>query len=248
MDSATFRFHGELNFFLPRHSKHTAIEHHFNWRASIKDMIESLGVPHAEISLLAVNGESVNFDYIMQSGDQVEVYPHFEIANDIAPQIHLRPPYPGRPRFILDQHLGRLAAYLRMLGFDTLYRNDYHDEELAQVSHDETRILLTRDVGLLKRSLVIYGYYVRSTHRRRQLEEIAARFGLLRITEPFKHCMKCNGLLENIAKEAVLPLLPDGTANHYDEFHRCQSCERVYWKGAHYQRMQELLESVMGTG
>lgn len=245
MDSAIFRFHDELNFFLPRRQQNLSIEHEFSWRASIKDMIESLGVPHTEIGLLVVNGESICFDYIVKGGDRVEVYPRFDAPNGTGPQIRLRPPYPGRPRFILDQHLGRLAAYLRMLGFDTLYRNNYHDEELAQVSHDETRILLTRDVGLLKRSLVIYGYYVRSTHRQRQLEEIAARYDLLRLTEPFKHCMKCNGLLEKVTKDAIRPRVPDGTAEHYDEFHRCQSCERVYWKGAHYQRMQELLDQVM---
>jgi uncharacterized protein with PIN domain/sulfur carrier protein ThiS len=245
MDSATFHFHDELNFFLPHHSEHAAIEHRFNWRSSIKDMVESLGVPHAEVSLLVVNGQSVSFDHIMQAGDQVEIYPRFETGNGVTPRIRLRPPYPGRPRFILDQHLGRLAAYLRMLGFDTLYRNDYHDEELARVSHDETRILLTRDVGLLKRSLVIYGYYVRSIYRQSQLEEISARYNLLTMSEPFKHCMKCNGLLEKVPKEVGLSRLPDGTANHYDEFHRCQSCERIFWKGAHYQRMQELLDIIM---
>ncbi|MCB9453470.1 MAG: Mut7-C ubiquitin/RNAse domain-containing protein [Anaerolineaceae bacterium] len=245
MDSAHFHFHDELNFFLPRRQQDTTIEHEFSWRASIKDMIEALGVPHTEIGLLVVNGKSVSFDYIVSGDDRIEIYPRFDTPNGTAPKIRLRPPYPGRPRFILDQHLGRLAAYLRMLGFDTLYRNDYHDEELAQVSHDDTRILLTRDVGLLKRSLVIYGYYVRSTHRQRQLEEIATRYNLLTISEPFKHCMKCNGLLEKATKETVLPHIPAGTAARYDEFHRCLSCQRIYWKGAHYQRMQELLDAVM---
>ncbi|HEX2907521.1 MAG TPA: Mut7-C RNAse domain-containing protein, partial [Phototrophicaceae bacterium] len=147
--------------------------------------------------------------------------------------------------FVLDQHLGRLAAYLRMMGFDTLYRNDYDDEELAQVSHDETRVLLTRDVGLLKRSLVIYGYYVRETNREKQLVEITHRFNLPALADPFKHCMKCNGLLTPVPKAAVLDRLPDGTAQYYDEFHRCQSCQRVYWKGPHFQKMQRLVEQML---
>ncbi|MBZ0275300.1 MAG: Mut7-C ubiquitin/RNAse domain-containing protein [Anaerolineae bacterium] len=248
MNTAHFRFHDELNFFLPRPSQHTTITHAFDWRASIKDMIESLGVPHAEVELMVVNGQPVEFDYIMRGDDRVEVYAHRNGANGTAPSLLLRPPYPGRPRFILDQHLGRLAAYLRMIGFDTLYRNDYHDEELAQVSHDETRILLTRDVGLLKRSLVIYGYYVRSTHRQRQLEEIVRRYDLQKQARPFHHCMKCNGLLEDVPKEEIRDRVPFDTADYYDEFHRCQSCDRIFWKGAHYQRMQILLDAVMRTG
>lgn len=241
MPVATFRFHGELNFFLPRSSKNTVIEHPFNWRGSIKDMIESLGVPHAEIELILVNEKSVNFDYVVQDGDQVEAYP---CSNGSGHASQLRPPYPGRPTFVLDQHLGRLAAYLRMMGFDTLYRNDFHDEELAYISHRETRILLTRDIGLLKRSLVIYGYYVRETNRHKQLAEITQRYELANLVEPFKHCMKCNGLLEAVDKERILPQIPAGVAQYYDEFHHCADCGRIYWKGPHYQRMQTLLLQV----
>lgn len=242
--SAYFRFHAELNTFLPRVRRNTVIEHTFTWRASIKDMIESLGVPHPEISLLVVNGISVDFERAVEPGDHIEVYPDFE-AVELAAKITLRPPFPGRLAFILDQHLGRLAAYLRMMGFDTLYRNDYHDEELAQVSHDQTRILLTRDVGLLKRSLVIYGYYVRETNRQRQLAEITRRYQLSHLIEPFKHCMKCNGLVERVDKESVLGQLPEGTAQFYDEFHRCLSCHQVYWKGAHHQRMNALMQQII---
>ncbi|MBZ0285603.1 MAG: Mut7-C ubiquitin/RNAse domain-containing protein [Anaerolineae bacterium] len=244
MKKASFLFEGELNFFLPRIQKHRVIEHPFDWQASIKDMIESLGVPHAEIDLLVVNGQSVDFSYVVQPDDQIQVYP---IAHDIqlSNKIALRPPFPGRHTFILDQHLGRLAAYLRMMGFDTLYRNDYHDEELAYVSHHENRILLTRDIGLLKRSLVIYGYYVRETNRQKQLAEITRRFNLQGNVQPFKHCMKCNGLVERVAKETVEHELPEGTSQYYDEFHRCTSCNQVYWKGAHHQRMQALMNQII---
>ncbi len=244
MPTATFHIHDELNFFLPRSQRNTAIEHKFDWRASVKDMIESLGIPHPEIDLLVANDASVDFEYIVQADDVIHAYA-YKHQPDITPKIALRPPFPGRQQFILDQHLGRLAAYLRMMGFDTLYRNDYHDEELAQVSHDEQRILLTRDVGLLKRSLVVYGYYVRETNRQKQLAEITQRYNLTADAAPFKHCMKCNGLLERIEKETVLDQLPDGTATYYHEFHRCSSCQRIYWKGAHYQRMQALMERII---
>jgi uncharacterized protein len=244
MPTATFRFYDDLNFFLPRRHKDQAIQHEFDWKASIKDMIESLGVPHAEIELIVVNGASVDFEAIVQPDDQIEVYP-FAAPVDLHPKVALRPPYPGRPAFILDQHLGRLAAYLRMMGFDTRYRNDYHDEELAQVSHDETRILLTRDIGLLKRSLVIYGYYVRETHRQKQLAEITRRFTLRPLIEPFRRCMKCNGVVHEVDKAEVEDGLPHGTASYYQDFHRCDSCGRVFWKGTHHERMQALLDEII---
>jgi len=77
----------------------------------------------------------------------------------------VRPAFKGERRFVLDNHLGRLAAYLRMLGFDSLYRNDYHDEELARISANQQRTLLTRDRGLLKRNIVVHGYLVRKYTR-----------------------------------------------------------------------------------
>jgi hypothetical protein len=243
INCASFTFDGALNFFLPRAQQYQRIEHVFEWRASIKDMIESLGVPHPEIDLIVVNGAAVDFSYIVESGDEIHAYPPQHSATVAA--LPLRPPYPGRPAFILDQHLGRLAAYLRMLGFDTLYRNDYHDEELARVSHEEQRILLTRDIGLLKRSLVVYGCYVRETNRQRQLAEIMQRYHLKDVMQPFRHCMKCNGLLAGVAKETVVDLLPGSTARCYDEFHRCPSCDQVYWKGPHYRRMQALIDQVI---
>lgn len=240
MNSAHFTFDSYLRWFLTRRQQvQESIAHHFDWRASIKDMVESLGVPHAEIGALIVNGAAVDFEYIVQPDDRVEVHGPNGAAST------LRPPYPGRPRFVLDIHLGRLAAYLRMMGYDTWYRNDYDDEELAAISHRETRILLTRDVGLLKRSLVIYGYYVRSTVPQQQLIEVARRFRLADQPRPFKYCMKCNGVLAPVDKAAILDKLPPDTADFYDRFHQCQSCQQVYWKGAHYQRMQILMDAVL---
>ncbi|MEM4724977.1 MAG: Mut7-C RNAse domain-containing protein, partial [Candidatus Hadarchaeum sp.] len=161
-------------------------------------------------------------------------------------KVRLRDPLVGRPSFVLDTHLGRLASYLRMLGFDTLYRNDYSDDELARISHDEKRILLTRDVGLLKRSVVTYGYFVRNTDPRKHLVEVMERFKLGKLVQPFRYCLKCNGLLIPVQKESVLDrLLPD-TARYYDEFHLCQGCGQVYWKGSHYRRMQDFIAQVLG--
>ncbi len=245
--TAYFTFHGALNYFLPRSQRHTTIAHPFDWRASVKDMLESLGPPHPEVALIVVNGISVNFDYIVQPGDKIALYPDFD-AVDLSPKIALVPPYSGRMRFILDTHLGRLEAYLRMMGFDTLYRNDYDDDELARISDEEKRILLTRDIGLLKRGRVMYGYFVRNTESRARLLEINQRYRLVDHLDPFRYCMKCNGLLMPVEKSAILDKIHPRTAENFDAFHQCQACQQVYWKGSHYDKMASLLDDVINSG
>jgi hypothetical protein len=234
-----------LNFYLPRqHEAGTAIEHQFDSGATVKDRIESLNVPHPEVELLVVNGESVGFDYQVQDGDTVNAYPSFD-AVDVPDKVRLIPPYPGKPRFILDTHLGKLAAYLRMMGFDTLYENDYADDVLAQVSHDEDRILLTRDIGVLKRGLVTYGYFVRNTNPQRRLQEISQRYNLADHAQPFTYCMRCNGRLIGVDKMRIREKVSDDTFQAFDEFHQCQACGQIYWKGSHYEKMERLVAQVM---
>lgn len=244
METVEFNIAEELRVFLPRRLRTSPFQHHFNARTSVKDMVESLGVPHCEINALVVNGASVDFSYIVLPGDKIDVHANGNPFEQVSKR-PLRQPYPGRPRFILDTHLGRLASYLRMLGFDTLYRNDYPDPELAQVAHDEQRILLTRDVGLLKRSLVIYGYYVRNTNPKKRIVEIMERFALEAHIQPFKHCLKCNGLLAEVDKADIIERLSHSTASHYDEFHICHTCGQVYWKGSHYQKMKKQLSDLL---
>lgn len=244
MNSANFCFHGEINFFLPPAHRHTTIQHTFDWKASIKDMVESLGVPHCEIELLTVDHVSVDFEHIVQPGTRIDVYAR-AVDAPVKDQVALRPPLTTKPRFILDTHLGRLASYLRMMGFDTLYRNDYPDDELALVSNVEQRILLTRDIGLLKRSLVIYGRFVRETNPRQQIIEVMRRYQLLDHVVSFQRCLKCNGVLHPVEKEAILHRLTPTTATYYDVFHQCVDCEQIYWKGSHYDKMQEFMSEVI---
>jgi uncharacterized protein with PIN domain len=244
--AAAFVFDEMLRWFLPRRQQaQQPLLVPCDRRASVKDMIEALGVPHAEVTCIRVNQAAVQFDYLVRAGDVIEVSSSGVPPNDCAA---LRPPLTGSPRFVLDTHLGRLAAYLRMMGFDTLYRNDFPDDELAAISHRETRILLTRDVGLLKRSLVIYGYYVRATQPQASLIEVCRRFDLTRQTALFGRCIKCNGLLRAVDKDAVRDQLLPGTLRCYDQFHQCQSCGQVFWKGAHYERMKNLLALVLADG
>lgn len=235
MPQAWFRFYGELNDFLSPSRRHKAFPYRFDLSAPVKDMIEGLGVPHPEVELILANGESVAFDYLVRDGDRISVYPVFE-SLDVRPLVKVRAAPLRQPRFVLDTHLGRLAAYLRLLGFDTLYRNDAGDHELARMA-GEGRILLTRDTGLLKHGPVTHGYYVRQTEPRRQAVEVLRRFQLEGWIEPFTRCLRCNELLLRIEGDPPADI-PAGVRKHHDEFWRCPGCGRHYWKGSHYQRMQ----------
>jgi len=176
--------------------------HSIDKNPSVKDTIEALGVPHTEVDLILVNGESVDFAYLLQNGDKISVYPVFETI-DIRPQ-------PLREiRFVLDVHLGKLANHLRMFGFDTWYRNDYEDAQLAEISCHEKRILLTRDMGLLKRSMVTHGYFLRETNPKRQLREVLRRFDLFKVIAPFERCISCNGLVHPVDKGEISEQVPE---------------------------------------
>jgi uncharacterized protein with PIN domain len=242
--TASVRFYAELNDFLPANDRQKTLVYLFELSASVKDVIEALGVPHTEVDLILVNGVSVDFTHLVQAGDTISVYPVFE-AIDISPLVRLRPRPLRETRFILDVHLGRLAVYLRMLGFDTLYRNNYADEELAHISSSQGRILLTRDRGLLKRSVVTHGYCIRSTNPPQQLNEVLRRFDLFGALAPFSRCLHCNGLLQAVDKETISYRLPPKTKQYYAEFRRCENCDRIYWRGSHYQRMQQFIETVL---
>ena len=244
MPVARFRFYAELNDFLSPDRRFVEFEYDFVDIATVKDRIESFGVPHVEVDLILVNGQSVDFSYRVQDGDRISIYPVFE-SFDIAGLTRLRPEPLRDPRFVLDVHLGRLAAYLRMLGFNSLYQNRCSDGRLAELSHKEHRILLTRDVGLLKRGSVTHGYYLRTTQPRRQLAEVIRRFDLVRLANPFTRCLRCNTLLAEVEKDQVRHQLPGEVYLLHDRFLRCRDCGRAYWKGGHFRRMQQLIDAAI---
>ena len=243
MKKARFRFYAELNDFLPEGSQSLTLPYLFQGNPAIKDSLEALGVPHTEVDLILVNGESVEFRYLLQDGDNASVFPVFRTI-DIEPVQNVRPHSLPETRFVIDNHLGRLASYLRMMGFDSLYKNDYQDDELARTSHSEGRILLTRDRGLLKRSEVVYGYYVRAVKPDEQLIEVMRRYSLIRLVAPFTLCIRCNGKLEDVLKENIVDRLPPGVRDGQDQFRRCRTCDQVYWKGSHYERMRHFIDRV----
>jgi uncharacterized protein with PIN domain len=236
-----FRFYGHLNDFLPWQWRHCRFAHALRGPASVKDVIEALGVPHPEVDVIVVNGQAADFAYRMRDGDEVAVYPAFHSVDVTGlRRVGTDPPRPVR--FVLDIHLRKLAALLRLGGFDALLLTD--DAEVAEASAAEGRVALTRDVGLLKRSIIQHGCWIRQTNPELQFVEVLQRFDLADRMDPFVRCMECNTLLVPVDVDAVAERLPPGTRECFSQFHRCPGCDRVYWQGSHYERLVRLLERV----
>lgn len=234
---AEFRFYGELNDFLSSEQRQQATFYRFKSHPGIKDPIEVFGVPHTEVELIVVNGQPVGFDYQLQSGDRVAVYPAFTSVN-IDSSVRLRETLHNH-RFILDVHLGKLAKFMRLLGFDTLYRNDYRDADIVNIAVNEQRIVLTRDRRLLYFRHISHGYWVRAVNVKIQIDEVLSRFDLRGSIQPFARCLICNGVMMPVAKADVLQYLEPKTRLYYEVFRQCADCRRIYWEGSHIDDMRQ---------
>ncbi|RDI98014.1 twitching motility protein PilT [Dyella solisilvae] len=244
--AAEFRFYEELNDFLPTMRRKRTFRHSFDGTPAVKDTIEALGVPHTEVDLILVDGRSVRFAYRLHGGERVAVYPMFE-RFDLRPLYRLRPRPLRHTRFVLDVHLGTLARWLRLLGFDASYERECDDAQLAAISAHERRILLTRDVGLLKRSAVTRGHWVRATDPLRQIEEVIRAFSLQKDLHPFSRCTACNGALHPAPRTEVAGRVPARVYARFRRFVQCRGCQRIYWRGSHYARLEALTRSLRRT-
>jgi len=243
MTTATFRFYEELNDFLPPVRRKREFDSLCAQAATTKHMIEALGVPHTEVELILVNGESADFTRLLQDGDRVAVYPKFETF-DIAPLLRVRAAPLRVTRFIADAHLGGLARLLRMAGFDTLYDNNAADSEIAVLSEQQERIVLTRDRDLLMRRSITHGCYVRTLKASQQLREIIDRLELADSMRPFTLCMHCNAPLHGIDKALIEEQLPPRVRARYQRFSTCDVCRRIFWEGSHWQSMCAVLRQL----
>ena len=240
--SANFWFHDALCLFLtpPRDSD---LVYHYNGSPSIKDAVEACGVPHVEVGLILMDGQPIPFKGRLEGNNSmVQVFPphdHPPVAETMLPAVR-----PAGPLvFILDVHLGMLARFLRMMGFDCLYQTkDPGDAQLARLAGERNGILLSRDIGLLKRGNVRYGYFLRSRDPREQLREVIRRFAIARDEcRSFTRCLHCNDCLIPAAVEAVAERLPESVLHQYREFQLCNACDRIFWKGTHYLSMKAML-------
>jgi len=218
------------------------IDYSVTRRASIKDIVEALGLPHTDVGGILVNSNEVDFSFLPEDSDRAEIYPLMPPVDVRRPTV-LRPdPFPDL-RFIVDANVGKLAPLLRLIGCDAAADFSLTDEDLAEQAFEEKRVLLSRDRGLLKRKKITYGYLLRSEDANEQFIEVARMFGL-QVPEGIDspHCMYCNGNLVEVEKSAILHLLQPLTRKYYDEFYQCESCQKIFWPGSHTLRMNRWLE------
>jgi uncharacterized protein with PIN domain len=240
----TFRFYEELNDFLPKHKRKTEFEATFKGKRSIKDMIEALGVPHTEIDLILVNGNSVDFNYILQDQDRVSVYPVFESLN-ITNVTRLRKIPLRRNKFIADINLGDIAKYMRVLGFDLYYDPLFSTREIIELSKRENRIILTKDSKLLKFKEVSHGIFIRHGTTKEQIRQIIDCLDIKDNIKPFTRCLGCNTLLNIVPKGKILDRIPPKTKDFCDEYVQCPSCDKIYWKGTHFIHMKKVVRQIL---
>jgi uncharacterized protein len=238
-----FRFYEELNDFLPAGWRKVAFDYRFQGTPAVRDLIQAIGVPHSAVDLVLVDGRSVDFAERLHGGERVAVYPVFERL-DISPLVHLRPRPLRELRFIVDAHLGKLARGLRLLGFDVVYQREGDDSTLIHRALAEQRVILTRDVGLLKHARVTHGHWVRSVEPVTQLEETLKALDLGGQARPFSRCLECNGLIRPVSKEAVQDRLEPAIFERFPRFWQCDDCGRVYWQGSHYRHLLQRLRAV----
>ncbi|MBC7222200.1 Mut7-C ubiquitin/RNAse domain-containing protein [Candidatus Bipolaricaulota bacterium] len=240
MGRVWFRFYAELNDFLPPELRSRSFSYEYNGQPTVKDAIESLGVPHVEVELIIANGESVDFSYRLRDGDRIAVYPVFE-SLDVHEILRIRRTPLRKLAFACDAHLGKLARLLRLLGFDTFHVPGISDAELIELSK-AGRIILTRDRQLLKHGGVTHGYWVRSTVPLEQAQEVVRRFDLRAQIAPFTRCLACNGPLRPLPKEEALPKVPPKVREWCEEFLVCTDCGRIFWPGTHYPKLASLVQ------
>jgi len=244
MIRAYFRFYEELNDFLPFNNRKIEFEFIVKSRSSVKDVIESMGIPHSQVDLVLVNNNSVDFNYIVQNNDRISVYPVFE-SFDISEVTHLRPQPLRSPKYLLDVHLGKLARYLRMLGIDSVYENNFTKDEIVSISLEQNRTILSRDRHLLMRKEITHAYWIRSEYPVEQIKEVIHRFHLEHEIKEFSLCMECNYKLEPVKKAEVFDTLPPKVRDYHHEYYVCKFCGRIYWPGTHYVNMKKLLSQIL---
>jgi hypothetical protein len=235
------RFRGDLDFFLRSKNRNRTVKRSLNEKTSVKDIIESCGVPHPEVDTILVNGQSVGFDHTLADDADVEVLPVENRYTDTTVK-HLQETH--RDIFVADGHLGTLTRNLRLLGFDVAYDQKANDRQLLDLMARQNRALLTRDRRLLMHAIVQHGYCPRSQNAEEQTIEVVRRFKLLELIAPFTRCLRCNARLQRAAKADVIEELEPLTKIYYKEFRRCPGCGQIYWAGSHFEKLKTRIKTI----
>jgi uncharacterized protein with PIN domain len=239
--SVTLYFGGDLGFFLRQRHPEEPVIRLLAHKSSVKDIIESCGVPHPEVDLIRCNGKPVDFAFQLEANARLDVYPVSRGSNAVS-GLQER----NIAAFVADGHLGKLARELRLLGFDVSYQHDAEDRDLLATAIQENRALLTRDRPLLMHRVVRNGYYLRSQDPLQQIVEVIRRFELAEKIAPFTRCLRCNGLLFSVPKKSLIAQLEPLTRLYYSDFQQCSHCHRAYWRGSHVEKLHRRVELIMG--
>ena len=235
------RFRGDLDFFLRSKTQSRTVKRNLSEKTSVKDIIESCGVPHPEVDTILVNGQSVSFDHTLTNDAEVEVYP---VGNDDTLSTENQLQHSKSLAFVADGHLGKLTRNLRLIGFDVAYDRQANDRQLLDVMARENRALLTRDRRLLMHAIVQQGYCPRSQCAEEQTTEVVRRFKLFDLIAPFSRCLRCNARVQDAAKTDIIDKLEPLTKLYYEKFRRCSGCGQIYWAGSHFQKLAKQLEKI----
>ena len=234
------KFHGDLSFFL--RSKAATLERELAERTSVKDVIEACGVPHTEVDLLLINGKPAGFEKVLAQDAVVDVYGINWNRFTLFPENRLQ--VLEIRSFVADGHLGKLVRDLRLLGLDVVYDRDAEDRQLVEIAAAQERALLTRDRRLLMHAAIRHGLYLRSQDPFEQTLEVLRRFELNSVIRPFSRCLRCNELLQPVAKSTVIDRLEPLTKIYYEQFRNCTGCGQIYWSGSHFKKLEKRIENI----
>lgn len=235
MITVTLRLHGDLMDLVrgggQRLASDTVIRR-IPEPTSAKDAIEALGIPHCEIGRIASGGKSLALAARIDDGADLTVFP--------APPRTL-----DDPRFICDQHLGKLARLLRIMGFDVAFGAGWNQPGVARRAVVGRRVLLSRGRAILMRSEISAGLLIRSDCADDQAVEVMRRFRLAGSVRLFGRCGLCNGRLAAVAKQQVAPRIPTRTARWLDEYYLCRDCDQLYWEGTHVAALRDRIAALI---
>ena len=235
-------FDSVLDFFLAEPHQGRNLAYPLTRSASVKDIIESLGVPHTEVGRICFNNREIDFAFVPDMPGNLHVHsidPPFDV---LTPSL-LRPEPLDRIWFIADVNVLKLGRLLILLGFDVAFSSSFTDEQIADLSESESRIVLTRDTTLLKRKKIMFARRIRSNLPYDQVVEVMDFFGLRDQTAFFSRCTQCNQPLAKVPKTDILHRLEPKTQKYFFDFFQCPECQKIFWKGSHYDAMKETFTS-----
>ncbi len=241
--TAHLTFHHDLQKLLRKKMAGKTVSYTLNRRASIKDIIESLNIPHTEVGLILLGSKEIGFGYIPTGGEEIDIQPFCEKVSVFRPTL-LRPK-PEAYIFMVDINAQKLARNLRILGLDTTLVPDLRLVQIGSAAAEQQRILISRNRELLKCKTVIHGYLLQSEHHVQQLQEVVKRYKLQAHIKPFSRCVNCNTVLRSVSKQTISHRLEPLTRKYYNTFKQCTDCKKIYWQGSHHNHMHQLIEETI---